>query len=397
MRKNFYIIFLSTFTLLFSISVNCQQLRIGLFNESAIQTFIFTASEGTYELKQDSTVLLKVEKGGLLYISLLDSALSVRDPRYGSMVLSSVILKSSDSAATFLLRPAYPAMDARNYMGDCLFSAGIGRIQAVNIVGLTDYLSAVVAAEGGTSATIEYYKAQAVLCRTYLIAHEDRHSTDGFNLCDAVHCQAYHGVNTRNAAIRKAVISTENEVAIYSDSLLITAAYHANCGGETQNSENEWLQIVPYLRSVKDSFCINSKNAKWEMKIPGAKWLVYLKKNGVHLMDSSSLDFLRFDQSKRKAYYIVIGDSIAFRKIRADWNLKSSFFSVKVDSSATVILKGKGYGHGIGMCQVGAMNMALKGYNYIDILNFYFRGICVKKAEELNINGKKIRLFTTNS
>jgi stage II sporulation protein D len=371
-------------------------LKIGLFNESAIQTFIFTADAGSYELLSDTIHLLKIETGELLYISLLDSQLSIRNPRSGSILVPRAQLRSSDSMAVFILRPAFPAMEARKYQGNCEFTVGIGRIQAINEVNLNDYLSAVVSAEGGNSATIEYYKAQAVLCRTYLLAHEEKHSTDGFNLCDGVHCQAYHGINIRNAAIRKAVHLTENEVAVYSDSLLITAAYHANCGGETQNSENEWLQMVPYLRSVKDSFCQKGRNGKWEMKIPKAKWIAYLAKNGIRFGASDSLKSLGFEQQNRKAYYIVNDDSIAFRKIRTDWSLKSSFFSVRIDSSSNIVLHGRGYGHGIGMCQVGAMNMAINGLNYREILNFYFKDISIKKAEELHYNGKKLRLYTTN-
>ncbi len=386
MKKSFHIIPIIALILQCSIPAISQQLKIGLFNESAIQTFIFTADAGSYELTSDSIHLFKVEPGGLLYISLLDSQLSIRDPRSGSILITKAQLRSLDSTAVFNLRPAFPAMEARKYQGNCEFTAGIGRIQAINELNLNDYLSAVVAAEGGNSATIEYYKAQAVLCRTYLLAHKYKHSTDGFNLCDDVHCQAYHGINIRNTAIRSAVHLTENEVAVYSDSLLITAAYHANCGGETQNSENEWLQMVPYLRSVKDSFCQKARNSNWDMKITKAKWLAYIAKNGVHFGVSDSLSALVSDQQNRKTYYTVNGDSIAFRKIRTDWLLKSSFFSVKIDSSSNIVLHGRGYGHGIGMCQVGAMNMAKFGYNYKNILNFYFKDISVKKAEALHFN-----------
>jgi stage II sporulation protein D len=389
MRKASYIILSFIFKLLINLSVNSQELKIGLFNESAVQTFIFSSEAGSYTIIIDSFHSIKVERGNLLYISLLDSLLSIRDSKSGSIMVSEAWLKSTDSSAIFNLRPAFPAMEARKYQGNCQFKAGIGRIQAINEVKLTDYLTAVVAAEGGISASIEYYKAQAVLCRTYLLAHKDKHATDGFNLCDEVHCQAYHGINNRNAAIRKAVVATENEVAVYADTILITAAYHSSCGGETQNSENEWLQKLPYLRSVQDSFCINTRNGKWEMKIPKTKWISYLAKNGIRYTGSDSLFSPDFDQLTRKAYYVVYGDSIAFRKIRSDWGLKSSFFSVKTDSTGNIWLHGKGYGHGIGMCQLGAMNMAQKGYTYKEILQFYFRDIAIRKAEDLRITDYK--------
>jgi stage II sporulation protein D len=383
MRKILYTILFILYAILFQFPARSQQLKIGLFNDSAIQTFIFTAETGTYQLQLDSIRSFKVERGSLFYISLLDSQLSIRDSKSGSFLVSHASLISSDSASTFSLRPAYPAMDLRRYQGNCLFIAGIGRIQTINEVKLNDYLAAVVATEGGTSASIEFYKAQTVLCRTYLMSHITKHATDGFNLCDDVHCQAYHGINNRNPAIRAAVIETENELAVFGDTILITAAYHSNCGGETQNSENEWLQMLPYLRSVKDSFCLNTRNGKWEMKIERTKWLNYLAKNGINYNDNDSLKSLDFPQTTRKAYYAVDGDSIAFRKLRTDWGLKSSFFSVKTDSAGDIILVGKGYGHGIGMCQLGAMNMAQRGYNYKDILNFYFNDISVKKVNEM--------------
>jgi len=276
-------------------------------------------------------------------------------------------------------------MNARKYKGNCSFTVGFRRIQAVNEIKLNDYLTAVVAAEGGTSAPLEFYKAQAILCRTFLMAHSTKHATDGFNVCDGTHCQAYHGMDNRNPDILKAIIATENDVAVYADTMLITAAYHSNCGGETQNSENEWLQMLPYLRSVKDSFCMNTRNRNWDMKIPRKKWLDYMAKNGIKYNETDSLHSIEYSQISRKCYYVIHDDSLAFRKIRVDWGLKSSFFSVKTDSTGNVLLIGKGYGHGIGMCQFGAMNMALRGYNYKDILNYYFTNISVKKACELGI------------
>jgi stage II sporulation protein D len=384
MKKARYSFIIVLLALMYPSSIHSQRLKIGLFNENSIQAFIFSVVSGNYQLRIDSARSLMIDKGAVLYISLLDSQLSIKDVKSGSLLVSYLQLIGHDSSATFSLRPAFPPMEARSFGGNCLFIAGIGRIQVVNEVKLNDYLEAVVAAEGGPSAAIEYYKAQSVLCRTFLYAHLTKHATDNFNLCDGVHCQAYHGLRDLNPEIHEAVIATENELAVYSDTALITAAYHANCGGETQNSENEWLQMLPYLRSVKDSFCLNSRNSKWEKKLTQDNWLTYLAKNGVHYDKKDGLKSLNFTQITRTAYYVVEGDSIAFRKIRSDWGLKSSFFSVEVDSTGEILLHGKGYGHGIGMCQMGAMNMARRGYRYMEILNFYFRNISVKKADQLN-------------
>lgn len=382
MKKNVCAFLLLLYLLLIHYLANSQQLKIGLFNEKAIQTFVFSTDKGSYQMQIDSFPSVQIETGNLLYISLINSKLSIRFPNSGSVLSSYLKLTGNDSSASFSLHPAFPAMDVRKYKGNCIFSAGIGRILAINEVNINDYLTSVVSAEGGNSASLEFYKAQTVLCRTYMLANIAKHSAEGFNLCDGVHCQAYHGINIFNHEIREAVFATENEVAVYNDTILIMAAYHSNCGGETQNPENEWLQSLPYLKSVKDSFCLKSLNGKWEVKIKRTKWLHYLSVNGITCNLDDTLLNLDFKQLTRKAYYIVAGDSIAFRKIRNDLGLKSSFFSIKADSIGDIILHGKGYGHGIGMCQLGAMNMAQKGYNYQAILKFYFTDIAIRRINE---------------
>src|SRR5664279_5495812 len=180
MRNKLYSFFLLFIATAFQFPLHSQQLKIGLFNDSAIQTYIFSSEKGNYRLQYDSTRSINVERGSLLYIALLDSQLSIRDARSGSILISSAFLTSPDSDATFSLRPAYPAMNARKYKGNCSFTIGFRRIQAINEIKLNDYLTAVVAAEGGTSAPLEFYKAQAILCRTFLLAHSTKHATDGF-------------------------------------------------------------------------------------------------------------------------------------------------------------------------------------------------------------------------
>lgn len=360
-----------------------QPVKVGLFNSKTIQTFIFSPMQGEYTLEAVSRKSIMLNPGTVVYFALIGNKLSVMDMQGNNLMEEAVNLTARDSACQFSLRPAFPAMEARQYQGSCQFRADIGRIEAINIIPEDYYLAAVVAAEGGTSASSEFYKAQAILCRTYLLAHFSKHETDSFNVCDEVHCQAYKGMNSRNPAILQAVIATHGEVAVYADTILITAAYHANCGGETQSAENEWLQRVPYLKGKEDPWCLNSKSSYWHTEISRDKWIAYLRANGIHLQQPLAKGGLDFKQDTRQAYYPIQGDSLALRKIRADWNFRSSFFSVQEEKGDSLLISGKGFGHGVGMCQTGAINMAAHGKTCEEILSFYFEGIRIRNIKDM--------------
>ncbi len=381
--KQAHSIILAGILLLKGLFLTGQPVKVGLFNSKTIQTFIFSPMLGEYTLERGVQGSIKIKPGAAVYIALMGNKLSVRDMQGDNLMQEIVSIIARDSDCQFSLRPAFPAMEARQYQGSCRFRADIGRIEAINIIPEDYYLAAVVAAEGGTSATPEFYKAQAILCRTYLLAHFSKHETDSFNVCDEVHCQAYKGMNGRNPAILQAVIATHGEVAVYADTILITAAYHANCGGETQSAENEWLQKVPYLKEVKDPWCSNAKSSYWHIEIPREKWIAYLRSNGMRLQEPSKKGTLDFKQDTRQAYYRIPGDSLALRKIRADWNFRSSFFSVQEEKGDSLLISGKGFGHGVGMCQTGAINMAAHGKTCEEILSFYFEGIRIRNILDI--------------
>jgi stage II sporulation protein D len=151
--------------------------------------------------------------------------------------------------------------------------------------------------------------------------------------------------------------------------------FFSNCGGQTANSEDVWNSEVYYLRSVKDSFCLGQNNANWTKKIPKSDWEKYLIAKGFSKEWFEEEECaLEYFQCQREKDFEKNNISIPLVDIRKDWKLKSTFFDVEVDGNY-VILKGKGFGHGVGMCQEGAMNMAEKGYTYIDILHHYYKGV----------------------
>ena len=146
----------------------------------------------------------------------------------------------------------YTLLSDRSYRGAIEFGRySGGNITAVNVVNIEEYLYSVVASEMPASYGFEALKAQAVAARSYTMTRMSAHSSSGYELCDGVHCQAYKGYGGETATTNNAVDATKGVMAYYAGSP-INAVFHASSGGHTDNSENVWLNYVPYLRGVPE-------------------------------------------------------------------------------------------------------------------------------------------------
>ena len=252
-----------------------------------------------------------------------------------------------------------------------------GYLKIINLVELEHYIAGVVECEAGYGQGLEFYKSQAIICRTYALNNLARHLGDYYELCDAVHCQVYKGASTVKE-IREAVKATEGLVIADSTKRLINAAYYSNCGGYTMNSEDVWGTYVPYLRSVKDTFCLGQPHARWERHFSMEDWTGYLDKKESSLTKHDTFGESYWDSipEGKRIYLYDKGYLIPLKDMRTELNLHSTYFKVEKTASG-ITLKGKGNGHRVGFCQEGAMRMSQLGYAYSKILNFYYRGIQV--------------------
>ena len=273
-------------------------------------------------------------------------------------------------------------LESRAYDDNLQVVAGERFLTLVNHVDMDKYLAGVVQAEAGSNAHIEFYKAQAVLCRTYALKHSQRHATEGFSLCDGTHCQAYKGRSSRNPDILEAVLETTGTVVADYNYKLITAAYHANSGGQTQRASDVWVSDADYLLSVVDPYSLHQPQSKWQDTISFQEWKNYLLKNGMESVEKLPEEIIYIEQMRRKKYFILDKDSIRMTKIREDWGFRSAFFDMFPEGDS-ILVWGKGYGHGIGMSQEGAMKMANDGFSYVDILQFYFNDIRLMDYRDL--------------
>lgn len=367
-KKSF--IFLFCF-ILFPLMIS-GQVRIRIFANQEPVTAVFSVGSGRYELNTYNENPVTLEKGNILLISKFNGKLAVKRIGSEGVVCDSLLLSGLTGNDLFTLRLNGNIPVRQYYSGDLQCLPDFATLFFINICDIESYIAGVIRAEGGSGKNPEYFKTQAIIARTYMYRYFEKHFPDRFNLCDNTHCQAFNGITT-DTLINRAAIDTKGLVMLAPDTTLIISAFHSNCGGETSAAEDVWITYQPYLRKVTDPYCLTSRNAVWQKVISLSEWTGYLKSNGYSAGDDG-LSLLNFSQYSRKKDYKVGSFSIPFRKIREDLNLRSSFFSV-TNENDSVVLRGKGYGHGVGLCQEGAMVMASKGFDYKQIIEFYYTGV----------------------
>lgn len=365
----------------------CEQLRVGLYYVSTVKTVEVSHDQGRYVLTADTTVIDTLEGQFSLVAYTYGDHVKAKLDGKEIGVFDTVRLVGIDVKSGFKIRSLTHGSRNRYYWGDVEISKGSGKLKIVNIVDLEDYLPGVIESESGSDEGLEYYKIQATISRTYAHSHKDRHAAEGFHVCDHTHCQVYRKRSMRNPDIQKAVKETGGMVIVDSDINLITASFYSNCGGQTCNSEDVWSGKLSYLRSIKDPFCKTKPHYHWRKEISKDRWIQYVKnKMPDYFKANGTFDEefeIDYTQGKRRIYYSNAGFSIQLKDIRADFKLRSTFFSI-TDEGDKLVFKGRGFGHGVGLCQEGAMCMSDLGYSYLEILKFYYSGIHIIHLEDMD-------------
>lgn len=351
--------------------VHAADIRVGLFYGNNVQSVVFSVVEGEYLLSADGRQLAVIRKSTMFHIEMSGSGLMVSDTSQSYGTYMRLEFKGVSATNAFQVKPVFPSLPSRESEDNLTIGMRDRSLQMINILDLEKYISGTVEAEGGSNAGIEYYKAQAVITRTFAVKNFTRHATQGFNLCDGVHCQSFKGKSYMNRLIYDAVSQTADKILVDETGNPIMTAYHANCGGLTCSASMAWNKDLPYLTSEHDPFCERSSQRNWTKSIPLADWNKYLSQKGV---SPGTENFPATMGSARQKYLFPENQKVSLTLLRDDLKLKSSFFSIE-ESDGSVILHGHGYGHGVGLCQDGAIEMARVGYTFIDILMFYFQGV----------------------
>jgi stage II sporulation protein D len=358
-----------------------SQFRIRLLADKKPETIIFSVVSGKYDLDTYDGNPVKLVNGDLVILVRFNNKIAVKIRNSKGFAVDSLSFNPLDTTCSFSIKAPDSGI-VQNYTGTLECKADLGTILMLNICDEDEYISGVVLAEGGTGKNTDFYKTQAILVRTYLYKYSGKHADDGYNLCDNTHCQAFNG-KCNNADIRKAVEDTKGMVIIDRDSNLIISAFHSNCGGETASSNDVWLTSAPYLVSVKDPYC-KTRNSEWQKTIDLDKWAAFMKVHGFNGKADDPKEF-GFLQDKRMTDYRIGSVKIPFTDLRNAFELRSAFFSVYPGNNS-VILKGRGYGHGVGLCQEGAILMAAKGFTYRKIIDFYFHDVLITDVRHAKNN-----------
>ncbi len=360
-----------------------QTMEIGVLRHVKTTKIEFKVVEGNYQVVGDGFRACELSKDGAVTLET-NTNNRVRVSQHGKIVgnYKSVKISSSLKSDIMRLTNLAPKVNPREYHGEFLVSND-GALKIVNLVEMNQYLAGVVECEGGPGHTDNFYMAQAIISRTYALKYKDKHKKDGFQLCDQVHCQAYHHRQMYSPEINRAVTATNGIVITDDKGKLIEAFFYANCGGQTCDASYVWNSSVPYLVPFRDTFCVRTNQSRWTTKIPKDRWMNFLIDNYDYpAFDSTYLDkMFHFVQDERKAFFHGPELGIPLRDIRQEFKLKSTFFSC-YEHEDHVVLEGYGYGHGVGLCQEGAIEMARRGYHFTQILKYYYPGINIKFVEK---------------
>ncbi len=363
---------------------NAQRVSISLLDTCNIQTLEFVPRTPGYQLLVNTRRVQLPPNQPLRVTRSGDSLfLRCRSMLVGFSRHAAIINTHSDSR--FTLRIQAPLLAARDYDGNLSLFVDFGKLMCINLVDQNRYVAAVVLAEVGPSASLATYKAQALLVRTYLMANRTRHLPEGYNLCDGVHCQAYkHSAHGHQLALQ-AARETEGLVVLDRESHLINAVFHANCGGETASSGDVWLQPYEYLRAVRDPYCRRSRGAKWKTYVRLVDWKRILASKGVNVRRIPTSAYAFRAVHRDPLYSLPGGVAVPFRDLREYFHLKSAWFDV-YPKGDRLLLVGRGYGHGIGLCQEGAIRMGQEGKSAEDIINFYFRHVHIAPVQAIALD-----------
>ena len=274
---------------------------------------------------------------------------------------------------------------------------------AINTIDLEEYLCSVISSEMNANSPIELLKAHAVISRSWAIRAMQKPNHEGFDVCADDHCQRYEGLRRMNERAVEAVRATAGQVLLYGDEIC-DCRYYKCCGGKTEIWRTCWEDIdVPYIQSVTCDYCksplpkvlrlvLNDYDQEtkdfrdWKVSYTAEELSEIIRtKSGMdfgeivdliplHRGASGRIDRLKIVGTKHTE---VIGKELKIRLWLSRSCLYSSWFEVEKSIQNSVVsfqLSGHGWGHGAGLCQIGAAVMASEGIKYQDILAYYYVG-----------------------
>lgn len=366
---------------------------------------------------------------GSQQVMLEDGSLRWKGQLYRELVFTPIDEKGTFSlhGVTIGAKFHWERQETQIFQGTLRLMVDEDQIVAINILPVEDYLVSVISSEMSATCNPEFLKASAVISRSWLYAQiekrkhlsaepspsfafskseneivrwYDREDHTIFDVCADDHCQRYQGV-TRAALpqVREAVQATRGQILTYNGEIC-DARFSKCCGGRTEEFQYAWENVTkPYLRSVEDPYC-NTDDREILGEILNDydrettdfyRWDVHISQQELHdlLLERLKIDFGTIKSlevvERGPGYHIskiricgtlhtmILGKELEIRRALSKTHLLSSAFDVQMVQDG-FLLHGRGWGHGVGMCQIGAAVMGRQGCSYLDILHHYYRG-----------------------
>lgn len=248
-----------------------------------------------------------------------------------------------------------------------------------------EYIKGVLAGEMPASFELEALKAQAVAARSYVLVQTEKNKDKDYDVVNTTDNQVYqtdeelkekwkYDYNNRINKIKRAVSETKGQYLSYNGKV-VEALFFSTSIGKTENSEEVFSSKVPYLRSVSSTWDTSSPvyedTAKFTLED-------FYKKLNLPYNDKLNIEVLETTSTGRIRKIRINNNELNGRDIAKKLSLRSNYFKIN-QNDKNITITTKGFGHGVGMSQYGALGMAKEGYTYDKILKHYYSGVEIKK------------------
>ncbi|WP_019508919.1 SpoIID/LytB domain-containing protein [Pleurocapsa sp. PCC 7319] len=328
-------------------------------------------------LKVGSSTAAIVRDGAGKQIGSLSpmSALAAQPQKQG------IAINNRLGAGELIIEPqdnGYVWIGDRWYRGRTRLIRQGSNITAINHVDLEHYLYSVVGAEAVSTWPIEALKAQAVAARSYALYKRNTEANNIYDLDTTISTQVYKGLDSEYTTTHEAVNGTLGQIMTYNNEVIL-AAFHSSSGGHTENVEDIWTSPLPYLRAVID-YDHQSPVFEWQQVIPVSRIQSLVAGVG----QIKGLQPAQMTPHGRVVTMKVTGDrgsaTVSGKKLRKALDLRSTLFRVSTDGN-NLRVRGRGFGHGLGLSQWGAYYLAKQGVNYHQILVHYYQNASLTRLE----------------
>ncbi len=395
--KIFPILILGILTLLSQTSASVPEITVGVFEKQ--EKVLLSAENGftVYDLSSGKKEIFKRWNKSVLEISVTERGfgfLTHRNLRHIEIV-------------PFRKHPVH--VNKMAFRGILRIREDrFGKMTVINALDVESYLYGVIKSEMLLNSPLEALKSQAVVARTYAIRNQDKFLKElGFGLTRDVRSQVYNGVFDEHDLSIKVVDATRGRILTH-EGQPISAYYHSACGGATQDSST-WGNKIAYLKAQVCPYCENYKDLHWEYELSLTDLTNRLREKG-HILPNISdvrlskdtfgrvirVELVHADGTmKMNANHLrtLLGANVLRSTMFSDSEKKSSLndpaekaidqilnsFMSRMSGDRSLLWKGKGFGHGVGLCQWGAKGLANKGYNFEKILKYYYSDVSVTR------------------